>query len=318
MSGFKGFFKGNASAPGWASFFQADELAAFLALIEAELQRLKLPYVLGEGTVQVDLGGSEPQSLGLQNVAQLCHREPRALWPDMVAEHFENVLRSQREGAAVAAHAADFDQVRSLLKVRIYGGSQGPEAMEKMVCRPLAEGLVAALVYDLPSSVCSIDRPTTLPWGLSDDELFAVALENVAQEPAPSVRQVEIGGGAHLTALLGETFFTASQALRLERFLDAPAPHGVLLAVPHRHCVLFHPIRDARVIQAVNGIIPMAFGMYREGPGSISPSLYWWRAGRLLLLPSEMTEARMTFSPPEAFTAILDPLLRTKDRGPLN
>jgi hypothetical protein len=315
---FKGFFKRDASAPDWADFFEGDDFKVFVELIEVELRRLRIPFELGAGTVRVEFEGQTPQLLGLQNLAQLCHREPREAWPTTIADHFQNVLRSQQEGAEITALAADFARVRPLLKIRVYGGSPGGEALEKMVCRPLAEGLVATLVYDLPSSVCSVDRGATAAWGLDDDALFDLALQNVAREPAPSVRSVDLGGGAILTAVLGETFFTASQALRLQHFLDAPPPHGALVALPHRHCLLFHPIRDGRVIQAVNGIIPMAFGMFREGPGSISPSLYWWRAGQFTLLPSEMTEAHMTFTPPAAFVAVLEKLGSTRPRGPLN
>ena len=318
MTVFKGFFKRDASAPDWADFFEGDDFQTFVALIEAELRRLQIPFELGAGTVRVEFEGQTPQLLGLQNLAQLCHREPRESWPVTIADHFQNVLRSQQEGAEITALAADLARVRTLLKIRIYGGSPGGEAMERMVCRPLAEGLIAALVYDLPSSVCSVDRDATAAWGLDDDALFDLALQNVGNEPAPSRRTVDLGGGAQLTAILGETFFTASQALCLQDFLDAPAPHGALVALPHRHCLLFHPIRDGKVIAAVNGIIPMAFGMFREGPGSISPSLYWWQAGRFTLLPSEMTEAHMTFTPPDAFVAVLEKLGSTKARGPLN
>ena len=49
--------------------------------------------------------------------------------------------------------------------------------------------------------------------------------------------------------------------------------------------------------------------MYREGPGSISPHLYWWREGRFAQLPSKVTATSVTFSPPDVFVSeVLDRL----------
>jgi hypothetical protein len=79
------------------------------------------------------------------------------------------------------------------------------------------------------------------------------------------------------------------------------APFGALAAAPHRHAVLYHVIRDRSAIKAINAMIPAAFGMFQEGPGSISPNLYWWQSGRLTLLPSRVTAKSIEFAPPPEF-----------------
>jgi hypothetical protein len=56
-----------------------------------------------------------------------------------------------------------------------------------------------------------------------------------------------------------------------------------------------------RVMMALNSMIPIAFGMYQEGPGSLSAGLYWWRAGKLQLLPTKVTAQSITFSPSDDF-----------------
>jgi hypothetical protein len=41
--------------------------------------------------------------------------------------------------------------------------------------------------------------------------------------------------------------------------------------------------------------------MYQEGPGSLSPTLYWWKPGSLTALPSKVTATSISFSPPTVF-----------------
>jgi hypothetical protein len=54
------------------------------------------------------------------------------------------------------------------------------------------------------------------------------------------------------TACTGESFFTASFALMLDELEGATSPHGTLVAIPHRHTLLFHAIRSSDAIFAVN------------------------------------------------------------------
>jgi hypothetical protein len=104
-----------------------------------------------------------------------------------------------------------------------------------------------------------------------------------------------------LQALHGESFFVASQLLVLERHVHSRARHGALVAVPTRHLLLLHVIEDARVLMAVNAVIPLAFRYFHEGPGAITPRLYWWRDGEIVHLPTEMAKEGVTFRPPESF-----------------
>ena len=87
----------------------------------------------------------------------------------------------------------------------------------------------------------------------------------------------------------------------LEDYIESPTPYGAVVAVPHRHVVVFHAIRNLGVVKAISAMLPVAFGMYQEGPGSISPNLYWYRDGKFTLLPSKVTAKEITFLPPDTF-----------------
>jgi len=305
------FFGSRDDVPDWAKFFAPEDYRAFLEALSLELDRRAVRFELGDGTVHVAPPGGEESDYSLLNLAQTCHATSRAEWPSTIREHFDNAFRSSRDAQEIDAKAGTLDNVREWLKVRLYhtdylsqmGGSG-------LVHRQPAEGLIETLVYDLPGSVRTVPPDHVRSWGLPEDDLFRLGLANVRSErPGPLVQSFDVGKGAVIRALVGDSFFTASHILFLEEHLGGTPEFGALVAVPHRHAALFYPISDLGVMAAVNSMIPIAFGMYQEGPGSLSPGIYWWRPGRLRLLPTKVTAQSITFSPPDDFVAeVLDRL----------
>lgn len=297
------FFGSRDDVPDWARFFSPAEYHAFLEAVELDLRRRGVPYELAEGTVRVAPPRGEDADYGLLNLAQTCHAAGRAEWASTVREHFDNAFRSSRDAGEMDARAGSLENVRASLKVRLYHTDYLAQMGEEgLIHRTPAEGLVETLVYDLPGSVRTVPPDHARNWRVPEADLFRLGLENVkAERPAPAKQVFDVGKGATIQALVGDSFFTASHALFLEEHLPDSAGYGALVAVPHRHAVLFHPIRDFRVMAAVNSMIPIAFGMYQEGPGSLSAGLYWWKGGKLLLLPTKVTSQSVTFSPPDDF-----------------
>jgi hypothetical protein len=296
------FFGSRDDVPEWARFFPPPDYRDFLAAVGEELGRRGLAFEFGDGTVHVSPPGGEAADYGLLNLAQTCHAAGRPEWPTTIREHFDNAFRSSQDSEEVDARSATLEGVRSLLKVRLYH----TDYLDQMggtglVHRVPAEGLIETLVYDLPGSVRTVPPDHARRWGRPLDDLFRIGLDNVKAEPAPVRQTFDVGKGAVLQALVGDSFFTASHALFLEEHLAPPPAFGALLAVPHRHAVLYHPIENMRVIGAVNSMIPIAFGIYQEGPGSLSPGLYWWMSGKLTLLPTKVSSQSITFSPPDQF-----------------
>lgn len=289
--------------PDWAKFFAPEEYRAFLEAIEIDMRRRALPFEFGDGTVHLSPPGADTADYGLLNLAQTCHATGREEWESTIREHFDNAFRSTLDSEELDARSGTLDGVRSSLKVRLYHTDYLAQMGETgLIHRVPAEGLIETLVYDLPGSVRTVPPDHVRNWGVAEDELFRIGLENIrAEQPQPVRQQFDVGKGAVLQALVGDSFFTASHALFLDDHLRPAPAFGAVVAVPHRHAVLFHPITDLRVIGAVNSMIPIAFGMYQEGPGSLSAGLYWWRSGKLTLLPTKVTAQSISFSPPQQF-----------------
>jgi hypothetical protein len=50
--------------------------------------------------------------------------------------------------------------------------------------------------------------------------------------------------------------------------------------------------------------------MFEEGPGSLSPSLYWWRNGAFTVIPTRLQKGELTISPPPDFVDVVSALSR--------
>jgi hypothetical protein len=288
--------------PEWASFLTPEEWQAFVAEVRRALDGVGLPYRLDpDGFVQFE---GSPGQAGLVNLAQMCHASDRADWPELVRTHFRQLLAAEaRDTETLGA-----DEALPLLRLRLWPREQVPEGLD-LVARPFADDLLAALVLDLPETVASVKPEQAERWGPTEDELFERAAAQTRADPDLEVARFEDEPGAAVVWAESESFFAASRALWPEDLLGAPpGEHGALLAVPNRHLAGAHAIEDLRVVGVIQTMLGFAARRYQEGPGSISPHLYWWRAGSVVRLPAEVTGGSIQFFPPDEFVELLNGL----------
>ena len=293
--------------PAWAQPMGRRETDDFVAAVRAELERRGMAHDVGEGSIRVERNAAW-NDYGLSNLAQLCHQLGRREWGEAIASHFGNLFAAEDADAEIRERARTFDGVRDVFKVRLYpGASLGGMEADPPARWELASGLTAAFVYDLPTSVATANVEQVRGWDMSRDELLAAALDNVRAD-AVECQAIGDGGRSAMVACVAEHFFAASHALLLsERLRDAGAGQAVF-AVPHRHALLYAPMVDMAVVQAINQLIPSAVGMFNQGPGSISPGVYWWRDGSVTLLPAQFDGQNVQFAPPDDFVAALNAL----------
>jgi hypothetical protein len=263
---------------------------------------------VSEGVVQV-AGGDN--SFGLLNLAQICKQIPPDDWVDAIASHFEIIRHNDGERNQLEAEVDDFARVRDRLGLRIYPEDFLDNEMSEgaIIYRDLP-GTVTVLVIDLPTSVATVPKGQMATWGLDERALREQAQANLARLAVCEEESVELGAECRATVLLGDSLFTATWALQLEQRLPTCAEaHGALVGLPHRHALIVHPITGSPVLTAINTMIPMISGMYQEGPGSISPRLYWYHAGVFTELPYDIGEQEIQFTPPAAFLSMIEGLL---------
>jgi hypothetical protein len=104
-----------------------------------------------------------------------------------------------------------------------------------------------------------------------------------------------------------DSFYVATRALRLADELP-PGTVDAVFAVPNRHMLLWHAIRDVSVVGAMQAMMQVTSKAFLDGPGSISNQLYWWRDGQVVHLPLIAQGNRIDFMPPDEFVALLNTL----------
>ncbi|MFF1557118.1 immunity 49 family protein [Streptomyces sp. NPDC058279] len=251
----------------------------------------------------------------LHNLAHACRAAPEADWPDLVAAHF----------AALEAGAGGGESAEELLRGAhprlLPVDAFTPELAGAMrYARAVADGLVLAYALDRPTSVRILtDRDVEL---VGDRELWRAAYDNVMRVPV-EYAEVPGEGGARLYSVYGDSHFVAAKAVYLaevaRQVTGEPLPEaGALVVVPSRHNLVYHPIGDGSVLGAVNSLASYALGAYEDGPGALSPRVYWWHDGRLTSL-TVIDEDTRTFSvqPPPPLFALMKGLVRLDGAGRL-
>ncbi|HEV3167604.1 MAG TPA: hypothetical protein VGZ22_26605 [Isosphaeraceae bacterium] len=310
MDLYERLFSRDEDVPEWARFMKAKPLRTLLGIMSSDLDRRGMRHVVdvAGGVIRFTDQESEARSLGLLNLLQICNHIPESEWPAIVSEHFDRMLRATNEGGPLLSRLADdFEQARELLKVRLF--SADIAGREFIVAHEPMDDVLAVLVYDLPDSVATVHRDHVAAWGRPVEELFEIALANVKASDPVEAQTFAMDEGGALTLLGSPSHFAAAHALFLGDYLTPEHSLGAVVAIPHRHAVVFHPIVDATVVPAISAMIRIAQGMYQEGPGSISLNLYWWHDGEFLLLPCQVTDKEISFSPPDAFIDVLNQVM---------
>lgn len=289
-----------AARPGWARFLSEDEWRAFALALTAELDRREVAYRVDDGVLWARWGSDEDEALGLTNLAQLCRAAGVDAFAVVIASHFDALVAGRGDRELAGPLGADLAAARPHLKLRLYARDTFTGGAEQFVLHDVADDLTAVLCYDLPSNVVTVAAESLARWGVSRDELYYQALANQRRTERAPIEEVDVGG-AVVRAMTGESFFVASNLLLLSDFITGEAPYGALAAVPNRHTLIWHTIVDPSALRAIDAMVVMASNLCAEGPGSISPNLFWWRDGALRTLPTRETDEHYEFVPPDDF-----------------
>lgn len=295
------------SPPAWANFLSPPQYRRFLELVCAHFEKEQRTYTLGDGVVHLEqpLGGAH--QLGLLNLAQNCALNDEKEWPDIIESHFRIMAKSHQEHQVLHDRLGAFDKIADLLSVRLWPDSYLRElGKDKILHRRDVPGTITALVFDLPSSVRNVTPQESQAWGKTIEELFELGLANLRENCIPDVTEQNLGEGVTITLFSDESFFVASHALLLEEHGECLGTFGALVGIPHRHVLLVYPVNDLQVLPAIHRLIPIIHGMEREGPGSLSRGLFWYREGQFTDLPYELEKRVLRFSPPEEFVEMMN------------
>ena len=81
-------------------------------------------------------------------------------------------------------------------------------------------------------------------WAKPTGELFTLALKNSRRLSQPREFSVTLPNG-QIHVLIGDEFFSADEALWLDRHPDCLGKYGALVGIPTTQIVLCYPIRES-------------------------------------------------------------------------
>ncbi len=184
--------------------------------------------------------------------------------------------------------------------------------------RVVADELVFAYAFDGPTSVRSLTDRDVERVGIQ--ELGQAAYANLMRVPVQH-EEITLEGHATLQSVFGDSHFVASKALYLgelaRQLTGTSLPSaGALVVAPTRHLLAFHPIADGSVVDALNDLAMYALGAYEDGPGPLSPRVYWWHRGGLTSLTVLDEDTRtLSLEPPQELLALMKGLVRLDRAG---
>lgn len=301
------------SVPSWASFLSLAQWRSLLHAVDRDLcARGLLARFQGDHFTAAFPDGRVAQ-LGLFNLAGRCRGADVEQHHAFVRAHFDALLEPLAAPGSDPLGDVAYADVAPRLIAHLYRTDSIGEARDRVVARPLCEGLVTALSVDLGNAIASLPADLPARWGRSEDELFRVALANVerhrvSRETFPSH---ELPG----VVISGRDHSVTSQVHFLNNHLGRRHPAGAIVGLPARSMIFAIPLRngaDAAAMERLTRAVTTALDLL-EGVASdpafadqrFSPELYWWCDGALRLLPAAKTPAGPAVMPPDELMAAL-------------
>ncbi|WP_440132981.1 hypothetical protein [Chitinophaga sancti] len=287
-------------------YFTPEEYSQFMTLLDEYLGAQEIVYTVDDHilTVSTDRYGSS--RLGIINLVQACKQMPADEWREHIQLHFEQLEQSHNYMQEFSASAHEYDKIKDLLGVRLYHNSFLDNVEENTtLTKQVTEDIMAMLVFDLPNAVMSVDGEYPEIWNKTNDELFTTGIANIKNKYELVPQQQELGD-KKCWSIHNEHLYSPNVLLDMDNYPEIIGTYGTILAVPNRHLVLLYPIESMEVIEIVNMFTRIVPHMNLQGPGSISPCIYWHYNDVFTNIPFEGNDEEVGIYPPENFVEILN------------
>lgn len=300
--------------PEWAPYLQtADRYERFEGLIREYFRARNRRALIVDGMLKVakaphaasDDADDFEGEFGLGNLSQVCAQAPIEQWGDIVVRHFDGVMRIS--ASSKDARTPRLDEVREKLCIRLWDMTT-ELVRAHAVWREQVPGLASVICVDEPESIRTLRAEDAEAWGLDQDELFRIALENLDDLAPVESASHALSEGVMLHEIVGDSFFSASWVLRGDALDRFAGKLGVFFAVPTRHRILAMTFEDTASLKALSSLMRIATGMERDGPGSISPRVYWRHEDKTLEIEYSFVDNTLNVRPPESLVRMLEGL----------
>lgn len=285
---------------------EEQKYAMFKKLVDLYFQDLGKKPLHNENQTMIVEGFDDV--FGLSNLWDICSAAKEEQWPQIIKNHFENFFLAQKEHEKFREKVMVFDEVKDSITIRLYPRSYFDEIgdIDNVMLWSHFQNILSVLVVDLPTTLVTVTKKDINKWGITSTDLFEIALLNTFRKSFPEKVAIPLPHGGSLISYEEDSPFAASNVYRIHQNKDLVGEYGTLFSVPNSLGVLVYPINDNSVIQTLNTFIPTTFNLYKKGPRSISPEVYWQLNDATIPLPYIHEDGNFSFHPPERFLAVLE------------
>jgi hypothetical protein len=300
--------------PEWAAPMTMAEMESLLEKVGDYFQNQQVEadlYVFA-GLVDAMDDRYGESKISLDELAYRCRQSEVAQWDGIITSFFTKVTASIAREGELQARIRDFDQVKDLIHVCLFDQRESQTICLDDVVREVLPATVAVLVFHVDGCLYSVKRGHLQLWGRSEDELFRLAFRNVREHFPPTIQDVPAPRNVAIKVIGTNNHVNATYSLLIEHYPELLGTHGSLLGIPIQSALLAYPINDPRVEDAILPMLADILGFHREGPGSLSDKLFWYRDGEYRELPYTVYGEEIDFRPPQEF---IDMVLRLGAHG---
>lgn len=298
------------------SFMPQEEQLQFQDEITRYFEQHSSQYIIdfSKGAI-FESSNTNHMQYGLDTVAQMYHQASFEDKKKVVPNHFNSLFKSIKEEEKILKDINDFSKMKKFLAVRLYPTNYEPNTYEMLVYREDIEGIYTVLVLDLPSTSRNIRPEEVERWGINRNELFKIGLENVFSKSKVEIKELKLIDELYVGLLEGDSIYTTTSVMRIEKYPELIGKYGSLIIIPHRHAVVAYPIENKEVIKMTNHLPVLATNMFNEGPGSITPNLYWYHNDKFTKIDYQLDlqNKSLNLNPPEEFTDMLNSIFENNN-----
>jgi len=253
--------------------FNPSELSTFYDAVEEYLESQGHTLEIKNGYAILQSGKAK---IDLRNIAQDCRQTEEGHWRVIIENYFRQI-ESIRENA-FSVGDKPFAEVADLLAVRLWpNGTLQNVGAGNLIYREDLEGTISTLVLNLPDSIQAVTPQMATSWEKSKDELFNIGFDNVFAHCKPDIAETVLAGDIKTVTLSNNNdFLTATHVFFIEKYPNCIGKYGSLVGIPLRDIVVCYPINDNQIARAIQVLVPTIKDVYVEGPGSVSPYVYWY------------------------------------------
>ena len=282
-------------------------LAEYNHVLQLTIEQLSLKGTIetihDDGSLSVLFAGQSGATLFfLDNLLRKCKAANASEWEAIVLNHVKILPINS---AAITYIYKDFEFAAPLLKVQVKPKGFAKEVMQDCVYRQDFPDTYTFLVIDFQDALHYVRSNEAEEWEKPVDQLFDVALANIAREKTDV--------NAYLLAerlpffTLFHNDFAAAYAIQLgQNIEEAIGPFGAVVSIPAKGVAFVHPIETDTVFDYIGASHELVQSFYTDEIYTVTDRYYWYYEGQYQLFPYRVEGNKAYLSYPAKLRTLLE------------